>query len=77
MHARCDPKRPGLMRARAYLVTLQLMFVAILVAHLSRVELVTRLQDIMVPVLGIVTVILLAVPRHQLTMAWLITVVPL
>lgn len=77
MHVRCDPERPDLMRARAYLVTLQLMFVAILVAHLSRVEPVTRLQGIMVTVFGIVTVILLADPRHQLTAAWLITVVSL
>ncbi|MDX2252276.1 MAG: GGDEF domain-containing protein [Nitrospira sp.] len=65
------------MRTRPYLVMLQLMFAAILVTHLSHAESVARLQGIMVAVLCIVTVILLAVPRHQLTEAWLIAVVSL
>lgn len=77
MYVQRDPERPDIMRARAYLVTLQLMFVAILVTHLSRVEPITRLQGVVVTVLGIVTVILLAVPRHQLTAAWFIAVVSL
>jgi diguanylate cyclase (GGDEF)-like protein len=53
------------------------MFVAILVDYLSRAQPVTRMQGIMVTVLGIMTVILVAVPRHQLTAAWLIAVVSL
>ena len=77
MHVRHDPERPDTMRARAYLVTLQLMFVAVLVTHLSPAESVARLQGIMVTVLSIVTVILFAVPRHQLTDTWLIAVVSL
>ena len=72
-----DPVRPDIMRTRAYLGMLQLMFVAILVTHLSHAESVARLQGIMVTVLSIVTVILLTVPRHQLTEAWLIAVVSL
>jgi diguanylate cyclase (GGDEF)-like protein len=77
MYEQRDPERPDIMRARAYLVTLQLMFVAILADHLAHVGSVTRQQGIMVTVLGIVTVTLLAVPRHQLTAAWLIAVVSL
>lgn len=77
MHVRHDLERPDIMRTRVYLVTLQLMFVAVLVTHLSHAESVTRLQGSMVTVLGIVTVILLTVPRHQLTEAWLIAVVSL
>jgi len=77
MYAQRDHERPDIMRARAYLVTLQLMFVATLLTHLSHAEPVTRLQGIMVAVLGIVTLILLAVPRLQLTAAWSIAVVSL
>lgn len=77
MYVLGDPEGSDAMRARVYLVTLQLMFVAVLVTHLSHAEPVSRLQGIMVTIVGIVTLILLAVPRHQLTAAWLIAVVSL
>ena len=52
MHVLGDSEGPEAMRVRLYLVTLQLMFVAVLVTHLSHAEPVTRMQGIMLTVLG-------------------------
>jgi diguanylate cyclase (GGDEF)-like protein len=64
-------------RARLYLVTLQLMFLTILVVHLSRADSITRPHGIIVTALGISTLILFAVPRNHLAAAWFVALLSL
>ena len=77
IQARRDPKFPDKTRARVYLVTLQLLFLAILVEHLFRAQPVSRLQGILLAVLAALTLTLLVVPRRQLTTTWFIALLSL
>lgn len=77
MQAQRDPRFPDTTRARVYLVTLQLLFLAILVEHLFRAQPVTRLQGILLAVLAALTLTLLVVPRRQLTTTWFIALLSL
>lgn len=72
MQSQRDPQFPDTTRARVYLVTLQLLFVVILVEHLLRTLPVTRLQGILLAVLAALTLTLVAVPRRRLTTTWFI-----
>ncbi|MEO6112220.1 MAG: GGDEF domain-containing protein [Nitrospiraceae bacterium] len=77
MQARHNPQHPDTTRARVYLVTLQLLFVAILGEQLLRTVPVTRLQGIPFAVLAVLTLTLLAAPRRWLTTAWFIALLSL
>ena len=70
MQARRNPPFPDTTRTRVYLITLQLLFVAILVKPLLQTLPITRLQGILLTVLAILTVTLLVAPRRLLTMPW-------
>ncbi len=74
-----NPQFPDTTRARVYLVTLQLLFVAILVEQLLRTlqPPVTQLQGILLAVLAILMVTLLAAPRRLLTTTWFIALLSL
>ena len=72
-----NPPRTGTTRTRVYLVTLQLLFVAILGEQILRTLPVTRLQGILLAVLSVLTVTLLAVPRTQLGTTWFIALLSL
>ena len=72
-----NPQFPDTTRARVYLVTLQLLFVAILVEQLLRTLPVTQLQGILLAVLAILMVTLLAAPRRLLTTTWFIALLSL
>ena len=67
-----NPQFPDTTRARVYLVTLQLLFVAILVEQLLRTLPITQLQSILLAVLAILMVTLLVAPRRLLTTTWFI-----
>ena len=77
MQAWRNPQFPDTTRARVYLVTLQLLFVAILVEQLLRPLPVTQLQGILLAVLAILMVTLLAAPRRLLTTTWFIALLSL
>lgn len=77
MHYRSDAQVQGTTRVRVYLVTLQLLFVAILVEHLLRMLPVTRLEGIVLAVLAALTLTMLVAPRRWLTTAWFIALLSL
>ncbi len=64
------------MRARVYLVTLQILFVTILVLHLPSLPF-GRIQGVVVGVLAVLTLCLLTVPGRQLETTWFIAVLSL
>jgi diguanylate cyclase (GGDEF)-like protein len=77
IQARLNPQFADATRARVYLVTLQLSFVAILVQQLLRTLPVTQLQSILLAVLAILIVTLLGAPRRILTTTWFIALLSL
>jgi diguanylate cyclase (GGDEF)-like protein len=77
MQARGKPQIPDTTRARVYLVTLQLLFVAILGEQLLRTLPITQLQGILLAVLALLMVTLLAAPRRLLTTTWFIALLSL
>ena len=77
MQAQRNPQIPDTTRARVYLVTLQLLFVAILGEQLLRTLPITQLQGILLAVLAILMVTLLAAPRRLLTTTWFIALLSL
>jgi diguanylate cyclase (GGDEF)-like protein len=77
MQARGNPQFPDTTRARVYLVTLQLLFVAILGEQLLRTLPITQLQGILLAVLALLMVTLLAAPRRLLTTTWFIALLSL
>jgi diguanylate cyclase (GGDEF)-like protein len=77
MQAQRNPQFPDTTRARVYLVTLQLLFVAILVEQLLRTLPITQLQGVLLSVLAILMVTLLAAPRRLLTTTWFIALLSL
>jgi len=77
IQARLNPQFADTTRARVYLVTLQLSFVAILVQQLLRTLPVTQLQSILLAVLAILIVTLLGAPRRILTTTWFIALLSL
>jgi diguanylate cyclase (GGDEF)-like protein len=77
IQARLNPQFPDTTRARVYLVTLQLSFVAILVEQLLRTLPVTQLQSILLAVLAILIVTLLGAPRRVLKTTWFIALLSL
>lgn len=77
MQARPNPQFPDTTRTRVYLVTLQFLFVAILVAQLLRTLPVTQLQGILLTVPAILMVTLLAAPRRLFTTTWFIALLSL
>ena len=72
-----DPQFPDTTRARVYLVTVHILFAAILVEHLFRMLPVTRPHGILFAVLGAMTVTLLIIPRRQVTTTWFIALLSL
>lgn len=72
-----DPPRTNTTRTRIYLVTLQLLFVAIFGEHLLRTLPITRLQGILFAVLATLTLTLLTAPRRLLTTTWFIALLSL
>lgn len=77
MQARRNPPFLDTTRTRGYLITLQLLFVAILVNPLLQTLPITQLQGILLTVLAILTVTLLAAPRRLLTTPWFIALLAL
>ena len=77
MQARRNPQFQDTTRARVYLVTLQLLFVAILIEQLLRTLPVTQLQGLLLAVPAILMVTLLAAPRQLLTTTWFIPLLSL
>jgi diguanylate cyclase (GGDEF)-like protein len=77
MQAQRNPQIPDTTRARVYLVTLQLLFVAILGEQLLRTLPITQLQGILLAVLALLMVTLLAAPRRLLTTTWFIALLSL
>lgn len=70
-------QRGSIAGIRVYLVTIQILFVAILGEQVLRALPITRLQGILLAVLAVMTVSLLAVPRKHLTMPWFIALLSL
>ncbi len=70
MQVRHDPQSPNSTRARIYLVTLQFLFVAILIEHLLRTLPVTRVQGLLLAVLAALTLTLLTAPRRLMATTW-------
>ena len=62
IQAQLNPQFADTTRARVYLVTLQLSFVAILVEQLLRTLPITQLQSILLAVLAILIMTLLGAP---------------
>ncbi|HSQ52082.1 MAG TPA: GGDEF domain-containing protein [Nitrospiraceae bacterium] len=77
MQARRNSQVPGSTKARVYLITLQLLFVAILVEPLLRTLPVTQLQSILLAVLAVLMVTLLAAPQRLLRTTWFIALLAL
>jgi diguanylate cyclase (GGDEF)-like protein len=77
MQAQRNPQIPDTTRARVYLVTLQLLFAAILGEQLLRTLPITQLQGILLAVLALLMVTLLAAPRRLLTTTWFIALLSL
>jgi len=77
MDYRHDAQVQGTTKVRVYLVTLQLLFMAILVEHLLRMLPVTGLQSIVLAVLAALTLTPLVAPRRWLTTAWFIALLSL
>lgn len=68
---------PGTPRTRVYLVTLQVLFVVILVEHLCRTLPLTRLDGLLLTVLAMLTLTLATVPKRLLTTTWFIALLSL
>jgi diguanylate cyclase (GGDEF)-like protein len=76
MQERHDPQVPDTAKVRVYLVTLQLLFVALLGYHLQPLS-VTRLQGLLLATLAALTLTLLAAPQRWLTTTWFIALLSL
>jgi diguanylate cyclase (GGDEF)-like protein len=77
MRAPRNPQSPDTMKVRIYLVTLQLMFLAILAAHFSRGGTFTRIQGVMLAATGLLTVILLAARWKESMSTWFLALLSL
>ncbi len=77
MQARHNPPYPDTPRTRVYLITLQLLFLAILGAQFLRTQPLPHLQGILLAVLALLMVTLLAAPRRLLTTTWFIALLSL
>ena len=77
MQSRHESQSPDGTRVRIYLVTLQFIFVAILVEYLLRTLPISRPQGILLGILGALTMTLLAAPRRLLTTSWFIALLSL
>ena len=77
MQARHNPPYPDTPRTQVYLVTLQLLFAAILGEQFLRTLPLTQLQGILLAVLAALTVTLLVGPRRLLTTTWFIALLSL
>ena len=77
MQSRHESQSPDGTRVRIYLVTLQFIFVAILVEYLLRTLPINGPQGILLGILGALTITLLAAPRRLLTTSWFIALLSL
>ena len=77
MQARRNPPCSDTTKTRVYLITFQLLFVAILGKPLLQTLPITQLQGLLLTVLAILTVTLLAAPQRLLATAWFIALLAL